>query len=67
MGRYRKLEARVAELEKKLGNIDKNMAYIRDNIETAVKIELDNAWYSTMENYKFDARRNAYVARDIKK
>lgn len=48
----RELEARVVELEKKLGNIDKNIEYIRDRIRTAVQIELDEAWQTSMEKLK---------------
>lgn len=48
----RELEARVVELEKKLGNIDKNIEYIRDHIRTAVQIELDEAWQTSMEKLK---------------
>lgn len=48
----RELEARVVELEKKLGNIDKNLEYIRDRIRTAVQIELDEAWQTSMEKLK---------------
>lgn len=45
----RELEARVVELEKKLGNIDKNIEYISDRIRTAVQIEIDSAWQDYME------------------
>ena len=45
----RELEARVVELEKKPGNIDKNIEYIRDRIRTAVQIEIDSAWQDYME------------------
>ena len=45
----RELEARVVELEKKLGNIDKNIEYISDHIRTAVRIEIDSAWQDYME------------------
>ena len=48
----RELEARVVELEKKLGNINKNMEYIRNKIHTAVQIELDEAWQTSMEKLK---------------
>ena len=48
----RELEARVVELEKKLGNIDRNMEYIRNKIYTAVQIELDEAWQISMEKLK---------------
>lgn len=48
----RELETRVVELEKKLGNIDKNIEYIRDRIRTAVQIELDEAWQTSMEILK---------------
>lgn len=45
----RELEARIVELEKKLGNTDKNIEYIRDRIGTAVQIEIDSAWQDYME------------------
>lgn len=48
----RELEARVVELEKKLGNINRNIEYISNNIRTAVQIELDEAWQSSMEKLK---------------
>lgn len=48
----RELEARVVELEKKLGNINRNMEYIRNKIHTAVQIELDEAWQVSMEKLK---------------
>lgn len=48
----RELEARVVELEKKLGNIDRNMEYISNKIHTAVQIELDEAWQTSMEKLK---------------
>ena len=48
----RELEARIVELEKKLGAIDKNIEYIRDRIGTAVQIELDEAWQTSMEKLK---------------
>ena len=48
----RELEARVVELEKKLGNINRNMEYIRNRIHTAVQIEIDEAWQSSMEKLK---------------
>lgn len=48
----RELEARVVKLEKKLGNIDRNMEYIRNKIHTAVQIELDEAWQASMEKLK---------------
>lgn len=40
----RELEARIVELEKELGNINRNMEYISNKIYTAVQIELDKAW-----------------------
>lgn len=48
----RELEARVAELESKLGNINRNMEYISNKIHTAVQIELDEAWQISMEKLK---------------
>lgn len=48
----RELEARVVELEKKLGNINRNMEYISNKIHTAVQIELDEAWQNSMEKLK---------------
>lgn len=45
----RELEARVVELETELGNINRNMEYIRNKIHTAVQIELDEAWQKSME------------------
>lgn len=48
----RELEARVVELEKKLGNINRNMEYISNKIYTAVQIELDEAWQNSMEKLK---------------
>lgn len=48
----RELEARVVELEKKLGNINRNMEYISNKIRTAVQIELDEAWQVSMEKLK---------------
>lgn len=53
----RELEARIVELEKKLGAIDKNIEYIRDRIRTAVQIELDEAWQTSMEKLKKTIRR----------
>ena len=47
----RELEARVVELEKKLGNIDRNMEYIRNRIHTAVQIELDEAWKNLIKQF----------------
>ena len=48
----RELEARVVELEKKLGNINRNMEYISNKIHTAVQIELDESWKASMEKLK---------------
>ncbi len=48
----RELEARIVELEKKLGNINRNMEYISNRIYTAVQIELDEAWQTSMEKLK---------------
>lgn len=48
----RELEARVAELEQKLGDINRNMEYIASRIHKAVQIELDEAWQNSMENLK---------------
>lgn len=48
----RELEARVVELEKKLGNINRNMEYISNRIHTAVQIELDEAWQTSMEKLR---------------
>lgn len=48
----RELEVRVAELEQKLGDINRNMEYIASKIHTAVQIELDEAWQNSMENLK---------------
>lgn len=48
----RELEARVVELEKELGNINRNMEYISNKIHTAVQIELDEAWKVSMEKLK---------------
>lgn len=48
----RELEARVVELEKKLGDINRNMEYISNKIYTAVQIELDEAWQISMEKLK---------------
>lgn len=45
----RELEARVIELEKKLGNINRNMEYISNKIYTLAQIELDEAWQISME------------------
>lgn len=45
----RELEGRIVELEKKLGNINRNMEYISNKIHTAVQIELDEAWQISME------------------
>ena len=50
--KIRELEARVAELEQKLGGINRNMEYIASKIHTAVQIELDEAWQNSMENLK---------------
>ena len=50
--KIRELEARVIELEKELGNINRNMEYISNKIHTAVQIELDEAWQSSMEKLK---------------
>lgn len=51
----RELEARVAELENKLDNINRNMEYIRNKIQTAVQIELDEAWQTSMERKEENA------------
>jgi hypothetical protein len=48
----RELEARVAELERKLDNINRNMEYISKRIYTAAQIELDEAWQISMEKLK---------------
>ena len=48
----RELEARIVELEKELGNINRNMEYISKKIHTAVQIELDEAWQTSMEQLR---------------
>lgn len=48
----RELEARVAELEKKLSDTNRNMEYIAYKIRKAVQIELDEAWQTSMEKMK---------------
>lgn len=53
----RELEARIVELEKQLGNINRNMEYISNKIYTAVQIELDEAWNKSMEKYLKDLER----------
>ena len=56
---------RLGKLEKTLKNIDKNMAYIRDRIKTAVQIEIDDAWNNFMQGFEFDKNRNVLKPKDI--
>lgn len=53
----RELEARIVELEKQLGNINKNMEYISNKIHTAVQIEMDEVWNKSIENYLKDLEK----------
>lgn len=42
----------VNELEKKLGNINRNMEYVSNKIHTAVQIEIDDAFQNCMSGMK---------------
>lgn len=57
----RDLETRIVELEKQLGNINRNMEYISNKIHTAVQIEMDEVWNKSMERYLNDLENYNHV------
>lgn len=57
----RELEVRIVELEKQLGNINRNMEYISNKIHTAVQIEMDEAWNKSIEKYMKDLENYNHV------